>query len=235
MAVKAANSISDWTDALGISKDGALTFGGVLGFAAGALGDFANLAAANAQLEKAQKKFAKDIILIDNREGKANLKRDADREKEGVALKSYADIRRVEGEATGKATGKLQAELDIQAKANEKLVVAQKEASRLASERLQHTEAYKDAMASVKQIQDEITSSHEKQRAIIQEQSREHLAVQEKIRSNLTSELQTQKQLLDNLNTGTKTAALNFAKLGTIEKQQAIDALKKAQTTVQRH
>ena len=132
--------------------------------------------------------------------------------------------------ATAPIDDKLGAEMQIQMESAKQLAIYQRQATEAAEEQGRTSERYKDSISQVKSIQDTITQSYERQKGLVSERARAEQQSQSQIMEGLQRQLDATRQGIESVKSGYKSAAINFARLGEIEQQQALDAMQQART-----
>ena len=125
-------------------------------------------------------------------------------------------------------SNRLNAETEIEAKATAELVTQRTILNRLQADGAQSSKAYVAASNQAKFLQDQIAQSQALQKGLIKDKTDAEIQGQQKIQELMKSQLDTTKQRLQSSRDEQASSIINFAKLGQIEKQQAIDALNQA-------
>ena len=191
-------------------------------------GDVAGLAASSAAVERSQKRLATDKRNNARLDDLASAERVASGAMGQSEFKTFAQTTRLTAEGSGSVDSKLGAEMMIQATAAKELAKYQEAAATAGEAQGYSSKQYREAMGQVKSYQDAITGSMDKQRSLVAENSRIQLDAQSKIQDGLRKQIDLQDTGIEKLTNGYRSAVGNFAKLGTIEKQRALDALSQA-------
>ncbi len=132
--------------------------------------------------------------------------------------------------ATAPLNDKMGGEMQIQVESAKQLAIYQQQATDAANQQGRTSEKYKDSIAQVKSIQDQITDSYQKQKGLVAEKARAEIQGQAQVAEGLKRQLDMTMQGIESIKSGYKSSAINFAKLGYVEQEQALDAMSLAKT-----